>query len=335
MNFYKSITFLLLLLVLTLTSISISYSGSGELNLNRNETDSSENIVYSFFDLRDRESFVQLTNIRDVNIVVHVQIFDVGNNCNENNFFDAYTPNDTHIYNIRDILTNDGNPSGIVLPGDAYGIVAITRTSDEGGDALIGNFRILDNNGYEYRTNSAGDMGSLVNVTPPETVQTFNFNQEGGVILSDVVGLTFIRQGQGSCPDGEQCPQPIDAFISFDVDIYNNNEVPFSCRNIIFACIDQDNPLLPALLEEVGDASVASFEYGINDAIPHSKGSELLCPNNVVGEGIVRITALTVPEDSYFVSIFVGLNNGNGRGSMDMTYVYNQEFGPPMEPPPG
>ena len=35
-------------------------------------------------------------------------------------------------------------------------------------------------------------------------------------------------------------------------------------------------------------ANVASFEYGINDAIPHSRGGELLCPGNNIAEGFER-----------------------------------------------
>ncbi|MCH6574106.1 MAG: putative sulfate/molybdate transporter, partial [Bacteroidetes bacterium] len=81
--------------------------------------------LFYVFDLRDRETFLQFTYQDDFELGLplraHVQIFDVSNNCNENNFFDTFTPNDTHIYNMRDIQTNDGNPSGVVLPDDAYG----------------------------------------------------------------------------------------------------------------------------------------------------------------------------------------------------------------------
>ena len=80
---------------------------------------------YAFFDLRDRESFVQITETFGNATTFHIQIFDVGNNCNENDFFDNYTGNDTHVYNLRNILTNDGNPSGVVLPDGAYGLVTM------------------------------------------------------------------------------------------------------------------------------------------------------------------------------------------------------------------
>ena len=56
---------------------------------------------------------------------------------------------------MRDILTNDGNPSGVVLPDGAYGFVSILPFGEEDAD-IIGNMRILDENGYEYRTNAIG-----------------------------------------------------------------------------------------------------------------------------------------------------------------------------------
>ena len=116
----------------------------------------------------------------------------------------------------------------------------------------------------------------------------------------------------------------LDTWISFDVDILNEDEVIFSCRNVIFACTDQDNPLLEELLEESGDASVASFEYGINNAIPHSRGGELLCPGNTISEGFVTLNMID-ERISDFVGFvgFIGLNSGNGRGSMDSFWYEN------------
>ena len=301
--------------------IPISYSGFEEIP----DTDSNESVeLYSFFDLRDRESFVQLTNIDTIDGTVHVQIFDVSNNCNENNFFDTYTPADTHVYNMRDIQTNNGNPSGVVLPEGAYGFVAIiavdpTTGNFNGGINLVGNFRIIDNNGYEYRTNSVFPDGDCCWEIPDNTPLTFNFNTNNGVILSDVVGLTFDRFGEVLAADITNIAFP------FDIDIYDVNEVPFSCRNIIFACTDQDNPLLESLLENVGVASVASFEYGINNAIPHSKAGELLCPGNIIGDGLVTLNFTNAEfEPSQFVG-FIGLNNGDGRGSMD-SFWYPFDF---------
>lgn len=296
------------------------------------ESDTSTFQLVSFYDLRDRDSFVQITNILSSPSMIHVQVFDVGNNCNENDFFDNLTGNDTHVYNLRDIQTNDGNPSGFVLPDGAYGIVVITAvtTADQPpfttistARNLISNFRILDNSGYEYRTNALGISSSLDFIVP-ESVPEFylNYNNQSGVVLSDVVGFTLddagLEDGTNIFIEEVLSADIVNINALIDVDIFDLDENIFSCRNVIFACTDQDNPLLEELLEQSGGANVASFEYGINEAIPHSKGGELLCPGNIIDEGIVRLRLLAEPEGSGFAfGIFLGLNNGDGRGSMD------------------
>jgi len=126
----------------------------------------------------------------------------------------------------------------------------------------------------------------------------------------------------------------VNIWSDFDIDIYDLNEVPFSCRNVIFACTDQNNPQLEALPEESGDASVASFEYGINEAILHSKDGELLCPINVISAGIVGL--IFINNGISFndaLTFFAGLNNGNGRGSMDSMLIQKQKLDLPITPP--
>ena len=97
-----------LLLALTFCFTAFNNANSGGLNLPLSETDTNVYQLYSFFDLRDRETYVQVTNPEGAR-TVHVQIFDVSNLCSENNFYDDYTPNDTHVYNLRNIETNDGD----------------------------------------------------------------------------------------------------------------------------------------------------------------------------------------------------------------------------------
>jgi len=294
------------------------------------QTDAAGYSLYSFVDLRDRETFVQVTNTDSDVRVVHVQIFNVDDNCNENNFFDTFTPNDTHIYNMRDIQTNDGNPSGVALPDNAYGFVVISVVDsnlvivlDKFDDyVLIGNFRILDNNGYEYRTNSHGATSS----GQGNDEWTFNFSNNNGVTLSDIVFITVKDNDSFSTSDPSvEAANILDANWGFEVDIADNAENIFSCRDVIFACVDEDNPLLEELLaggdddddldDDDSSANVASFEYGINNAIPHSRGAPLLCPGNTITEGVVLFDEFRHDGDAS--AYFVGLNNGNGRGSMD------------------
>ncbi len=307
------------------------------------ETDTANRKMFAFFDLRDRETFIQITNVDSGNHNIHIQLFDVSNNCNENNFFDLYTPNDTHTYNIRDLQTNDGAPSGVVLPEGAYGIFV---AFGEFTESIIGNMRILDNNGYEYRANIQGtDMdegtGDL------EEFATFNFNTEGGVTLSDII-LIAIEDSDFEKQEA-LLADVLNIWVSVDVNIYDLVENPFSCRKVIYSCINQESSLYEALLEEVANsdtedcsggrcaASVADIEYGINDAIPHSKGGELLCPGNNISEGFVRLEHIGKGEPMNGgistqdeAVTYIGLNNGNGRGSMDAFWVQN---GAPIEEP--
>jgi len=317
-------------LVLFLLFISFSVS-----NVNAgfyiNETENADNWLVGFFDLRERETFIQLTNVINGAQTLHIQIFDVANNCNENNFFDTFTGNDTHVYNLRDIITNDGNPSGVVLPNNSYGIFSVIVVDNPNSTDydIIGNLRIEDSNGYEYRTNLAGlELQEASGFSP--NPHYLNFNTQNGVTLSDVVGIALDDDNASSEPFEFQAANLNDVWINFDVDIFNNAEVPFSCRNVIFACTDQDNPLLEGLLEFVNDGngkkgngsgSVASFEYGINDAIPHSKSGELLCPGNNISEGMGRLAMIDWGEPAAWnFVLFFGLNNGNGRGSFDIAW---------------
>ncbi len=298
------------------------------------ETDNAGIFLIVPFDLRDRESFFQITNVDSSSQTVHVQIYNVANLCNENNFFDAYTPNDTHIYNLRNILTNDTNPSGVVLPDDAYGIIVASVPVNEGMEIfqpLIGNIRINDNLGYEYRTNA---ITNSVGVPFDEQFPTayFNYNSESGVVLSDVFGIALSTDSVGEGIFEATLDNVLGTWVAVDVDIINNNEVLFSCRDVVFSCVDENNPLIEEILTQASQggfiferssASVARYEYGINNVIPNSKGGELLCPGNIIPEGEVILTIENIGEETDAAFGYVGLNNGNGRGSFDSFFTDN------------
>jgi len=335
MSYKKSLFILFFALVLCLLPIKNSYSGA---SFDIIVTDNANKSLVGFFDLRERETFIQITNQDPDNNNVHILIFDVSNNCNENNFFDAYTVNDTNVYNLRDIQTNDGNDSGVILPDDAYGVfIAFSQKK------LIGNLRILDSNGYEYRTNLLGardqSAGGFL-----EEFATFNFNTLGGITLSDIVLISMDDDLNIDGINETELADILDVWSTVDVTIYDLNENAFSCRKVIYACVNKDSPLYEALLEEAanetahgcggGDcaASVADIEYGINEAIPHSKGGELLCPGNNITEGFVRLERMGRGSDAEDDGlVFVGLNNGNGRGSIDVFFNQNNKI-PVPEP---
>ena len=349
----KISNFLILFLALTICLFPVKNVFAGHSStvedIDDIETDNPGDTLVYFFDLRNRETFIQLTNSNidllpngkgpafpDVGVDnrVHIIIFDVSRDCVENNFFDLYTPHDTHVYNMRDIQTNDGNPSGVVLPDGAYGFVFAVAveadgTSNGSADILIGNMRILDDNGYEYRTNAPIEPS----VSLEHNIDRkgyFNFNTLAGVTLSDIIGVAYRDVG-----DGIEVSEITENFAMVNVDVFDNVENIFSCRNVIYACVNEDSIRLDELLEEAaevssGSASVARSEYGINNAIPHSKGGELLCPGNTVSEGFVRLEVLNSdnvsPDNLDDFVVFIGLNNGNGRGSLDTLWIDNSIF---------
>ena len=241
---------------------------------------------------------------------------------------------------MRDIQTNDGNPSGVVLPDGAYGFVFALVINDLGeifddADILIGNLRILDSNGFEYRTNAQTENDAEDMSGNTERYLSFNFNTLGNVTFSEIIGVAF----EDFTFDGEVKIADILDSSGFDVvniDLFDSNENLFSCRDVIFSCVNENSSLLEELLEEAsenseGSASVASAEYGINDAIPHSKGGELLCPGNNISEGFIRIESLKSNENPDDFVAFLGLNNGNGRGSMDAVFIESQFVTDPMQ----
>jgi len=316
----------LLAFVIVLLSTVPGFSGT---QLAVPTTDEHDHVLIGFFDLRDRETYIQVTNIDPDpgGNNIHIQIFNVANDCNENNFFDSYTPFDTHVYNLRDITTNDGNASGVVLPDGAYGVF-VAHAELQPDRRIIGNLRILDDNGYEYRTNLQGEVHSE-SIDDFDAAQfiTFNFNTKGGVTLSDVVGIPYDDANQASTQSIDVA-NVLEIFHSFDVNIFNLNENVFSCRSVAFACVTEEHPLYEALLDEIdsvgGSASVANHDFGINNAIPNSKGGELLCPGNTISEGLVRLELKVFGNTTESRAIYyIGLNNGNGRGSLDAVWLQN------------
>ena len=57
---------------------SFAGNGNGSTTLPLAETDTDNYQLYSFFDLRERVSFVQVTNLGEA-ATLHVQVFDVSN----------------------------------------------------------------------------------------------------------------------------------------------------------------------------------------------------------------------------------------------------------------
>ncbi len=121
------------------------------------------------FEGEERESFLQVTNTSDTPVNVHIQLLFIGSSsegdvlsetdCTEINFFDFYTPNDTHVYEMDEIFRNDPLNSTLVVSGldNVAGFMVVTPIDGPGtGNAIahqhmIGKSYILDddnNNGF-------------------------------------------------------------------------------------------------------------------------------------------------------------------------------------------
>lgn len=248
--------------------------------------------LYFFWDLRGRESFFQLTNTSNKKITVHVQVFNSANGCKEFDFFDTYTGNDTHLYNVRRLDANDHSLTGPPNLDNGFGFIVVSQGSDD-DTGLTGNFRIVDNSGYEYRTNAA-DFEDFDDI-PGETVATnfysFNFNDLNGISFADVVGIVV----DNSSVDTNTITENTSPTATFSPLILDTDEHLTSCSDVTFSC---------------------ATDLGINQAIVNSKGAGSICGGTITN-GAVLLGLVSQSPDGRFIVGFIGLNDGAGHGSMD------------------
>ena len=264
-------------------------------------SDNDDSFLSAYYDLRDRSSFLQITNTSPSTLSIHVQIFQHDRNCDELNFDDTLTTNDTVIYDMDNLIKNNGNELPINLDTDSYGYVVINIIGPSPPDhqRLIGNFRIVDNSGYEYRTNMAG----LFNLPLVVSNYLANFNTADGAIFSDVIGYAY--QFAANLP--EDTVANFDPGFDFDIFVFDLLEEPISCDTRNFACGKIMN-------------------YGVNEDYKASRENNLLCPGGGLSDpkgGYISFentrpnpTPGSNPDNSIFVGL-IGINNGNGTGSMD------------------
>ncbi len=319
------------LLLLTLILIPIkSFAGDDVFSDAIDQTDRSvEDLVY-FWDLRmARQTFAQLTNVSQGNAFVHVQIFNVTSPavvCEETDFDDVYTPGDTHVYDLSNLVSNSDADGLTFGPGfsapnadldEGYGLMVISLDSGP-IDPLIGMFRIIDGDGdFEYRTNAAGEefFGSPFNDL--YFTADVNFNNVDGSNLSDLVGLVYRRVNNRSVVTSPELsivfgyPTGDVGSAQPQIHIFDEFESPTSCSPTTFSCA-------PTLVDK-----------GIDNFHPNSKGEVNRICNDSVDVGWLYMPIQQFfcfdfdpisgqcPFGSVFFVGFLGLNNGDGTGSMD------------------
>lgn len=264
---------------------------------------SENNRLVGYWDLRDRETFFQVTNTSPNPIRIHIQIFDVDQSptsageCFEFDYFDTLTPEDTHVYNISSLDRNNGIPLSAPNLEGGHGIIAISHVELASNDfnsdeVLTGNTRIVDVTGYEYRVNMSWQSDDSTS----EDEYHIQFNDAGATIFADLVVMAFDDDGINIVPLAK----------IYEVELFDAFENPISCPSIALGCgfIDEDasNPF------------IANINVGINQAITNSRGGPSVCAGNDTVGFLNEFER--VGSNPEFTLLLIGLNNGAGLGGM-------------------
>ncbi|MCL4245078.1 MAG: hypothetical protein KJ002_08125 [Candidatus Dadabacteria bacterium] len=286
-------------------------------------TDTGADRLIYYYDQLGRETFVQVTNTSDSFVTIHVQVFEVDEFCNEIDFFLDLTPAQTV---VLDMAALPGSPDLT----DSYGIVGVTVVDSEFSNAIIGSFRIIDSEGYEYRTNAASTEGEF-EFTPGEFWNVLNFNNVNDPAFSDVVGITYVALPSGNIYASPGVGTQFGTGAEDQILIFDHAENFNSCSPVTFAC----DPVL--------------INRGIDNSVPNTQGFDRICNTSKLEGDATPVDSgwLLLPfignicidpaveaggtagdgsclYPTYFVG-YLGLNNGDGTGSMD-SWISEPDF---------
>jgi len=102
-----------------------------------------------YWDLRNRQSYFQVTNEGSKTVKIHVQVWNASSStCAQFDFIDTLTPFDSHVYDLSALDRNDGQPLAAPNLSGGHGFVAVTSVNNTGAflqaDSLTGNFTVVD-----------------------------------------------------------------------------------------------------------------------------------------------------------------------------------------------
>ncbi len=309
----------------------------GILPLSIADTDNDTGVLMLFgvFDQREGNTTIQLTNTSSLPLRVHVQIFDVSDNCRVTSFFDTYTHDDTFVYDLSNMVSNDGQDI-TDFSDPSYGIFVASVADGNGDIALgqaIGNIRIVRDEGYEYRTNLnglsvlsiAGDvLGAFFSLPGNYSIP---FDSVDGNNMSDVYGIAVLPLFDLSTATGTATVSVAgNIFAGFSANIWDENEQVEDCPPVAFLCdLDNAGTVASIVFGLFGQSPVVGFDLGINGAHPASReGNNLLvqdgdniCSGPDQVDQLILDGFITAIPPGVIFSGFYGLNNGGDTGSMD------------------
>lgn len=298
-----SLTFFIACIFTFAPSAFASGFATSEPEINR-----TTNQMVGYWDLRDRNSFFQVTNKHGEDIRIHIQVFNVGEECQEYDYYDTLTGFDTHVYDLAELDRNNGAALAAPDFSGGHGIIAVSHVNGDDSlnmdRVLTGNFRIMDTSGYEYRVNFAGTGQGIV--VTDLLANTVNFNETAESKFSDIVVINYVATFE---PGGIQPTSR-----EYSVVLYDEQENPISCSPVVLGCSEGFN------------SGSSIINTGINQGVTNSRGGPSLCLGND-NTGFVEILTSSgdfiIPE---FVIVYSGLNNGNGSGSMTIANQKLTEF---------
>ena len=288
------------------------------------------------FDGVFRDTHFQLTNTsREAGVTLHIQLLYSGDdNCTELDFFDTFTPEDTHVYDLDgDLTRNDGGgyPGFDGTNRSEYGIVVVTPVV--GADSPV---PIAFNNLHAVVT-----MQTASEQTGRATVYRFNAYGRDAVNLA-----TGAKSAEGTLLDGVAAG--FQRVIPNDM-IYHYTEAPFNgfpvWADLMFFAIKDDyfggdnykavgGTTSLFSIEHVvdnaenslscGDVQFSCLEiYGINtniisqlDALGATE-DPIICDITNYDEGFDQLAA-RAGEDADAIFGVIGLASSNAAGATHM-----------------
>ena len=300
----------LVLLIAVALGMQTSVSSAGEEFYFLEEAGA--RLLLSYFDTRERSTQVQVTNIDSIDsATIHVQIFADSFQCEDRDFTDTLTPNETHVYDISNLQSANGNPINFAIPDGSHGFVAISAAiNNNTADTIIGNFRIIDDVGYEYRVNSAGWLEDV----PDCQDRVGRFSMRWGANQADFIAVDMDDEFNTLADGTLDVTVDIPNITENELFVFDDEETGTSCGSVSVGCdeIPGDDPDEPAVF------TAEFINQGINDVFPNSRGAGVLCSGDFNTEGYIRINSI---EDEGEFFGYLGLNDGVERGSMDRLKV--------------
>jgi len=340
---YKKIYSFSLILFLSMLILLPGWSQAQIVRATGSTTEASSQLVYYYDQAGGESTVIQVTNTNDTTAVwVHVQLFrsyDPDNNassgstadpvfCEERDFIDFLTPNDTHVYdlgddsfdkNVGETENDPGESTSIVDTSGTKGFVIITPVVSESDlsaiafEHMVGasnddsaDFRMnaMGRNAVDFATGHPlsdgtvldGVTGGFVLLQPLELL--FDFESSGSSV--DIVGIAF---SDTYGPAGLQGYAVVPADATWTTFIFDFKEDPTSCGVRTVACF-----LTLGLNEDIGQNNT-EFVQSISDDLLCSAASSIdypdTCPNCNNDIGYLGWTRI-------FVSGLTGLENHLG-----------------------